>query len=51
MSKFWGYFWALYNYQKTEKAKHDFIDYLKALGIILMVIVIIWQVMLCFVSL
>jgi|GEM_PF-2422850 hypothetical protein len=43
--KFTGYFWALYNYQKTAKARHDIKDYLRALILIGLVIFLIWSLL------
>lgn len=43
--KFIGYFWAFYSYQKTEKARHDIKDYLRALGVILLISFIIWRIL------
>lgn len=48
--KILGYFWALYNYQKTEKARHDIKDYLFALSIIGLVIVLILSVVAHFIE-
>lgn len=45
IKKILGYFWALYNYQKTEKARHDIKDYLAAICIISIVIILIWSVL------
>ncbi|MDD4601453.1 hypothetical protein SDC9_09013 [bioreactor metagenome] len=43
--KIWGYFWTIYHYQKTEKGRHDIIDYLQAIGIMILVMLLLWTIM------
>ncbi|VBB07883.1 Hypothetical protein LUCI_3148 [Lucifera butyrica] len=44
-----GYLYALHNYLKTEKTRHDLADYCRALVIMGVVMLVVWRLLLFFV--
>ena len=44
MKVFMGYLRTIYQYLQTPKGKHDVLDYLRAFGIILLTIVLVFYI-------